>query len=467
MYQDNQGVPGLFRVVDQGIMIMADTGQIGALIRRHRVRRGLTQQELANLSKLSVRAIRDLESGRTKKPRRESVRLLSRALGISQQDILDAIADAGMTEWNETRSPLPSVLPSMGIGDPFVGREAELLGLTGLFLRDNRRLVTMTGVCGVGKSRLALEVSRNLHFRDRVSVLWVGSSGTVAGNRTSSSIPGFANLKMHQLLMDNGDGRLAELVGEQNTLLVIDNFDAESMSLERAARLLHRWSRLRILVSSRVPVYATEQPPFPVDPLPVASTDEDFGTSFEDLAELPSVRLFAAFLREIHPTFTLDTWNVAMIARLCWSLDGLPGALKRAAQWTTVYSLGHLADQLAEDPLFLVHPPNSSHCDWDVARKDHEQTLGRLTIQQRFFLFQVGRLERSWSIRETASLFGRTIAETAFHTHALLRYGFFRRIRNIDGWRFEMLNLSRLALREFQLRNGLCDAWQPAPVNCP
>jgi hypothetical protein len=111
-------------------------------------------------------------------------------------------------------------LPPMGIDDPFVGRDAEVLGLTGLFLRDNHRLVTMTGVRGVGKSRLALEVSRNLHFRDRVSALWGGSSGTAPGNETSSGIPGPVNLKVHQLLVDNCDDLLAELIGERNSLLV-------------------------------------------------------------------------------------------------------------------------------------------------------------------------------------------------------------------------------------------------------
>ncbi|MBR8743396.1 helix-turn-helix transcriptional regulator, partial [Nocardiopsis sp. MG754419] len=69
--------------------------RFGDLLRRYRSRSGLTQQELADFSTISVRAIRDLEHGRALHPRRDTVRLLGEALRLGDRDRADLLAAAG------------------------------------------------------------------------------------------------------------------------------------------------------------------------------------------------------------------------------------------------------------------------------------------------------------------------------------------------------------------------------------
>ncbi|MCQ0003187.1 helix-turn-helix domain-containing protein [Streptomyces sudanensis] len=85
------------------------------LLKDHRDRSGLTQQQLADFATLSVRAIRDLESGRVRRPRRESVELLADALRLSGPERLRLHA-AGEARWTtgfrRSRCPLRPLRPA-------------------------------------------------------------------------------------------------------------------------------------------------------------------------------------------------------------------------------------------------------------------------------------------------------------------------------------------------------------------
>jgi transcriptional regulator with XRE-family HTH domain len=112
----------------------ADGGQLGFgfLLRRHRQGAGLTQEELASRSGLSVRTIRDLERGRAKSPHRESVRVLITALGLVGTEAAEfrQASRAGQgTRSGQTHFGTSALceLPS-GVAD-FTGRSAELARL--------------------------------------------------------------------------------------------------------------------------------------------------------------------------------------------------------------------------------------------------------------------------------------------------------------------------------------------------
>jgi transcriptional regulator with XRE-family HTH domain len=117
---------------------------------------GLTQEELAERAGLSRRGVSDLERGLRRHPYRYTADRLIEALGIGPAE-REAFYAA-------RRSPLPHTtddLPRSSVPVPrtsFVGRTAELDQLRRLF--EVGRLVTLTGVGGVGKTRLALELAR-------------------------------------------------------------------------------------------------------------------------------------------------------------------------------------------------------------------------------------------------------------------------------------------------------------------
>ncbi len=135
----------------------------GTVLRTLRAETGLTQEELADRSGLSVRAIRNLESGRTARPQRQSVVLLATALGLPEQDRATLLAAAGRSApLLPGRCELPPDVPEL------FARDAVTSALTRLLTTDGPRLAVLTGGPGVGRTALAVRVAHRVrdHFPD-------------------------------------------------------------------------------------------------------------------------------------------------------------------------------------------------------------------------------------------------------------------------------------------------------------
>jgi tetratricopeptide (TPR) repeat protein/transcriptional regulator with XRE-family HTH domain len=151
----------------------------GALLRRHREAVGLTQEELAERSGLSVRAISDLERGRTSRPYRRSVASLAGGLGLDD----DAAADLLRTARRRTAAgsfarldvprQLPAALPN------FTGRADETKALDEL-LEETAGMVVIcaiSGMAGIGKTALAVHWARRVAERFPDGQLYVNLRG--------------------------------------------------------------------------------------------------------------------------------------------------------------------------------------------------------------------------------------------------------------------------------------------------
>lgn len=125
----------------------------GAVLRRHRIRVRMTQERLAELAGLSARTIRDLEAGRVRYPRPESVRRLGAALGLAG-DELERFTRLGRVDyWHARERRVEATRP-----DTLIGRDRELELLDRLALAARAagpgQLVTVTGPAGTGKTAL-------------------------------------------------------------------------------------------------------------------------------------------------------------------------------------------------------------------------------------------------------------------------------------------------------------------------
>ncbi len=131
----------------------------GELLRAHRHRSGLTQEELAAASAVSVRNIRDLEAGRIARPRPATVRRLAGALGLTGDERARFVSLAVAAEPPPPARPRPAQLPA----DPpvFVGRDDEVARLDAA--DDTAAVWTVTGPAGVGKTSFAV------HWAHRVA----------------------------------------------------------------------------------------------------------------------------------------------------------------------------------------------------------------------------------------------------------------------------------------------------------
>jgi predicted ATPase/DNA-binding SARP family transcriptional activator len=219
-----------------------------------------------------------------------------------------------------------------------VGREEERRRVARLLAEV--RLVTLTGIGGVGKTRLALALAHELApgFGGGAHMVEFTAQRTVPGSSASEPDPVTALARALGVRDGGGPDPLRHVLGAlegRHALLVLDN--CEHLAGEVAdlvAALLGRLPDLRVLATSREPLGVPGEVLFGVEPLPVPSAD----TPADRVGDSDAVRLFAERAAASAPGFALTPDNAADVALLCRRLDGIPLALELAA--TRVRALG-------------------------------------------------------------------------------------------------------------------------------
>jgi predicted ATPase/DNA-binding winged helix-turn-helix (wHTH) protein len=243
----------------------------------------------------------------------------------------------------------PANLPSQRTG--FVGREKEVAAATELLLRQDVRLVTVTGPGGIGKTRLAIKVANGLAERFAGGIHFVALS--------SLSDPGLiASVIVQTLGIRQAGGQspleiLKENLRESSApmLLLLDNFEHLVEAAPTVAELLAIAPNLKILVTSRAALHVYGEHEFPVPPL--ALPDSRSMSTVEILSQCPAVALFAQRAVAAKPDFALNPENALAIAEICVRLDGLPLAIELAAARIKVLSPGAMQARL-ESRLMLL-----------------------------------------------------------------------------------------------------------------
>jgi predicted ATPase/DNA-binding CsgD family transcriptional regulator len=223
----------------------------------------------------------------------------------------------------------------------FVGRRREVTEVKQLL--ETSRLATLTGLGGVGKTRLALRVARDARraFADGVYIAELAALSDPA--LLAHHIIDALEITDHttrppaQVLTDH--------LRDRQTLLVLDNCEH---LLEAIADLVDTLLRaapgLRILATSRQSLSADGEYVYPVSTLPVPDPDLPLSPGLS--REFPSLALFADRAAAVVPGFQITPENQADVVRLCHRLEGIPLAIELAAVRLRVLSVADLADRL-------------------------------------------------------------------------------------------------------------------------
>jgi non-specific serine/threonine protein kinase len=320
---------------------MNGSGGFGEALRRYRHTRRLTQQELADLAGLSERAISDLERG-LKRPHRETARLLIDALSLAPGDAQElAVAarsqlHAAVSTANGRASRnLPSIPTS------FLGREQELEAIPARL--ETARMLSLTGVGGSGKTRLALEVGRHVadHFRDGIRLVELApiTDPALVPDRVAAALPVqlVADRPLEQVVVDT--------LRSAHMLLVLDNCEH---LLDACAALvdflLRECPTLHILATSREPIGIPGEVNWSLPPLATPAPGQV--VPFAEIERSPAVRVFVDRASAAQRLFVLDTDNADSVAQICRRLDGLPLALELAAARLDALTVEQLARHL-------------------------------------------------------------------------------------------------------------------------
>ena len=327
-------------------MKQAAAESFGARLKALREAAGFTQEELATIAGLSVHAVSALERGERRRPQVETVRALSAALDLTGP-MRDAFVGSARAPAQATAvDALTGVSLPMPL-TPLLGRETDVQRLRQWLADPARRLITLVGPGGVGKTRLALEFARAIMQEGSMRVRFVSLAAIRDPSFVTAAIA--ESLELVDVTALDLPRRVRVALQDRVTLLVLDNFEHLLDTAPLVTDLLTSAASLRVLVTSRAPLRLRGERQHAVEPLELRSGAEAMAPA--DLALAPAVRLFLERVRDVQPDFRLSPANGASVAAICRRLDALPLALELAAPWMKVLTADGLLRQLEQGVL--------------------------------------------------------------------------------------------------------------------
>ena len=332
----------------------------GSLLRSYRLAAGLSQEALAERARISAQGIGALERGDRRTPQRETLTLLADALGLNSEQrfsfeaaaVRKSVPRPGKSAVSEAPRPQsrPALLPPALTS--FVGREAEIAEI-GALVRE-RRLITLTGPGGIGKTRTALEVGAAFAEHLSAGVRLVELAPLGDSEFVAAAIA--AALELQEVPNQPPLTTLLAYLHEKELLLLLDNCEhVVSEAALVAERLLRGCPRLRILATSREPLRVAGEQTYRLPALAAPALEAARKLGVADAAGFPSIVLFTQRAQAVDHRFALSDETVRHVAEICARLDGIPLAIELAAARVTSLPVAAIAEKLDLRFALLAH----------------------------------------------------------------------------------------------------------------
>ena len=249
---------------------------------------------------------------------------------------------------------------------PLVGRQQEQDEV--LRLLAGHRVVTLTGPGGVGKTRLALEVTAALAELDQVDAVVVDLAAVEDASRVVQAVVSTLGLRLVAAEQPTALD-VAAALADATLLLVLDNAEHVAQSCRGLVDAVDRHATgVRVLVTSRVTLHAHSEYVVRLQPLPTPRDAQDLAA----LERQPSVRAFLEHARRRDSSYELTALDAEPLVEILQHLDGLPLAIELVAGQVAMLPLAAVRDRLGR-ALDLVTGA-------DGHEEDRQRTL-RLTIR--------------------------------------------------------------------------------------
>ena len=334
---------------------MSDIVSFGEWVQTRRNQLRLSRPELARQIHCSPVTIKKIERDE-RRPSPELAQLLATHLQIPEAEQDDFVRRARGEFISEMRSPAEMLIVEAqsvpANGQPpqhnlpqrltsFIGRKQEIETISTLVME--HRLVMLTGVGGIGKTNLSLQVGRAVlaSFSDGVWFVELApltDPQLIAQTAVSAlDLPDSPNQPPLQTLRN--------FLQEKSCLLILDNCEHLINDVAQFAQtLLQHCPDLKILASSREALGVPGEMPFSVPPLSIPEATQTL--ALDEWQQYDALRLFVDRATAVLPHFQVTNENIAPLIQICHQLDGIPLALELAAARVKILSTAQIAERL-------------------------------------------------------------------------------------------------------------------------
>ena len=219
---------------------------------------------------------------------------------------------------------------------PFVGREEELAEITGLLEDPTCRLITLVGPGGMGKTRLALEVTSRKRDDFPQGVLFVPLENLRSVDHLVPAVAESLGFSFRGEV--DPEGELLDYPREKEMLLIFDNFE----HLLEGARIVAEISRVapgvKLVVTSRERL----------------NLQGEWVVEVRGLTRESALELFVQGARKVRPDFAPSGDEAPLVARICGLVGWMPLAIELAAPWLRVLTLEEIEEEIRRNIDFLT-----------------------------------------------------------------------------------------------------------------
>jgi predicted ATPase len=327
-----------------------------------------------------------------------------------------------------------------------VGRAQAIEEVAGLLDGPGVRLVTLTGPGGVGKTRLAMAVGQRLGAHFDAGTVFVPLAWVTQPEQVVAGIGRAVGADLART--DSPLQALAERLGEDRWLLVLDNLEQVLDAAADLDELLARCPGVAVLATSRTALGLRAEHEYPVPPLPLPADPDPAGVPLAELAASPAVALFVDRARAVRPGFALTPADAPAVAELCRRLEGLPLAIELAAARTRLLDPAALLERLAGSLDALGQGAVDLPERQRTLRATVAWSVGLLDEAERSLLEAVAVFVDGWTVEAAAEVAGIDTDRALALSEALARHSLVQLDRGGPGPRLRMLETVRAFVAE-------------------